>query len=114
MLDKFLRFAETYLNEPTLEDIGIGPYEFWGFPGNDKRLVAVLKPSEGTFTAPATYHEAVKFSAAIEEELEANGDNIITKHEMELNSHQIIANLVLIQLHWKANQLSVTFRWEEA
>lgn len=114
MLDKFLRFAETYLNEPKLEDIGIGPYEFWGFPGNDKRLVVTLKPSEGTFTAPATYQEAVKFADAIGEELEANGNNIITEHEMEFNSKQIFANLVLIQLHWKADQVSVAFRWEEA
>ena len=114
MLDKFLRFAETYLNEPKLEDIGIGPYEFWGFPGNDKRLVATLEPSEGIFTAPATYSEAVKFAAAIEEELEANGNNIIALHEMELNSRQIFANLILIQFHWKDNHISVTFRWEEA
>lgn len=114
MLDKFLRFAGTYLNEPKLEDVGIGPYEFWGIPGNDKRLVATLETSEGTFTTNATYQEAANLASAIEEEIEAHGSNTIIIREMELDEKQISARLVLIQLHWKADQLSITFRWEEA
>ena len=27
--------------EAKIEDLGIGPFEFWGAPGNDVRLVAV-------------------------------------------------------------------------
>ena len=114
MLDKFLRFAETYLNEPKLEDIGIGPYEFWGFPGNDKKLVATMEPSNGTFTAEATYQQAITFANQIDEAIENNGDSIIYRHEMELNSKEIFANLILIDLHWAKNQVTVNFAWEEA
>lgn len=115
MFTKFLDYAERCLNEPYLKDIGIGPYEFWGFPGNDKKLVATLEPSNGTFTAEATYQQAITFANQIDEAIEANGDSIIYRHEMELDSKQIFANLILIDLHWTTkNQVTVNFAWEEA
>lgn len=114
MFTKFLDYAERCLNEPYLKDIGIGPYEFWGFPGNDKHQVVTFEPSEGTFTISATYQEAIAFANQIDDAIDANGDSIIYRHEMELNNKQIFANLILLDLHWKADQLSINFRWEEA
>ena len=33
--------------ELTYTDVGIGPYEFWGMPGNDTQIVLVTKCCEG-------------------------------------------------------------------